>query len=357
MNKYLSDKIKAISFILMGLVVFLHAYNLKVNFSSGTGVIDQGINSFIQDFISQGLGRIAVPLFFTISGYLFFFNIKKGSFDEFVSKYKKRAKTLLLPYFLWSIFGLLLYLGLQSFPISASFFTNDLIVHQSPLQLLSKLTINPIPYQFWFIRDLILLIIVSPILYRLIVDYKFIPVIIFFVAWVFNFSLVIFSIESLLFFALGAYLSIEKIKLQNTDISRKQIIGIVTTWLIIVLIKTILMQLYPDLGRLIYLLKKSSIIVGIVALWLVYDLWAENKDISKTKVYHVFKYSFFLFAFHEPILTIFTKGFYHLLGLSEMSSLITYFLAPLITIIISILVASSLRRLVPRFYYLVTGGR
>ena len=85
MNKYLSDKLKAISFILMGMVVFLHSYNIKIKFASGTGIIKQGYNSFTQDFISNGVTRIAVPLFFTISGYLFFLSMKEAKLFFFPS--------------------------------------------------------------------------------------------------------------------------------------------------------------------------------------------------------------------------------------------------------------------------------
>ena len=109
MNTYLSDKLKVVSFISMMLVIFLHAYNLIVRLKTGPVVIDRGYNFFIQEFISQGLARIAVPLFFTISGYLFFLNLN-GTLNEFKEKYRTRTKTLLIPYLFWSASALLLCL-------------------------------------------------------------------------------------------------------------------------------------------------------------------------------------------------------------------------------------------------------
>lgn len=98
-DKYLSEKIKFVSFFSMILVVFLHSYNL------GEEIIEQssskkGFVFFVQYFISQGIARIAVPMFFLISGYLFFF-LKKGTFfNGYILSLQKKIKSLVLPFFL-----------------------------------------------------------------------------------------------------------------------------------------------------------------------------------------------------------------------------------------------------------------
>lgn len=59
------------------------------------------------DLYMQGLTRVivinAVPLFFFISGYLFF--LKK---DTYLNKWKKRFKSLVIPYIIWCIIGFLI---------------------------------------------------------------------------------------------------------------------------------------------------------------------------------------------------------------------------------------------------------
>ena len=122
MNKYLSIKLNVISFFSMVMVVFLHSYNVVVNLNTQNIELNRGYSSFFQDFFSQGITRIAVPLFFLISGYLFFLNIK-GAPGEFISKFKKRLKTIVLPYLFWSVWGLLLFFILQTLPQSKNFFT------------------------------------------------------------------------------------------------------------------------------------------------------------------------------------------------------------------------------------------
>jgi hypothetical protein len=69
--------------------VYVHAYTTQVALSSGQFGLDNtgtALN-FIRNFISQGLGRIAVPLFFLISGYLFFWN-----FSLTTESYLKKLK-------------------------------------------------------------------------------------------------------------------------------------------------------------------------------------------------------------------------------------------------------------------------
>lgn len=355
-NKFLSDKLKAISFLLMVMVVFLHSYNLKIKFTTGTELIEKGYNSFIQDLISQGITRIAVPLFFIISGYLFFLSFKRGSLPEFFSKYKKRSKTLVLPYLIWSIYGVLLFLILQLIPFSKPFFTNELITDYSVSKLLNRIFINPIPYQLWFIRDLIVLVFLSPILYWLIKYFKFYVISIFLITWFFQLNYLIFSNEALLFFALGAFFSIKKINIQKIKVKKQNILFCII-WVSLIIIKTLLVYINYENEWLIRIFHKLSIMVGIISIWLIYDIIFKKIDIAKTKYYQLFQYTFFLYAFHEPVLSIFKKAFYYILGHTELSSLLIYMLVPLVTISVSILIGFITRKIMPKYYYLMTGER
>lgn len=60
--------------------------------------------------LSQVVATIAVPLFFFISGYLFFCKIDKFDGRVYVGKLKKRARTLPIPYIFWNLFTILLIL-------------------------------------------------------------------------------------------------------------------------------------------------------------------------------------------------------------------------------------------------------
>ena len=125
-----------------------------------------GLNGFIQAFFCQGINRIASPLFFIISGYLFFVNLT-GQRSDFIRKVKKRFNTLIIPYLFWSLWGLLFYLVLQAFLPPSISFTRGLIMDWDFAKLMNTIFLDPIPYQLWYVRDLTVFALLSPLLYIL----------------------------------------------------------------------------------------------------------------------------------------------------------------------------------------------
>lgn len=63
---------------------------------------------------SNVIGRFSVPMFFIISGYLFFRN---GVFDTsiYIAKLRSRVNTLLIPYLLWNLIGFI-YFVIKHYP-------------------------------------------------------------------------------------------------------------------------------------------------------------------------------------------------------------------------------------------------
>ena len=104
MNTYLSNKLKILSLIAIILVIFIHSF---IENTTNNTLISQS-TAFLQYFISQGIARIAVPIFFIISGYLYFLSYKNTR-EKYMTKTKKRIRTLILPYLLISFLTLLCY--------------------------------------------------------------------------------------------------------------------------------------------------------------------------------------------------------------------------------------------------------
>lgn len=355
MNDYLSEKIKVLSFLLMIMVVCLHSYNLVVISVSGTTILNTGYSLFIQDFFSQGILRIAVPLFFIISGYLFFLKTT-GTLVEFKLKWRKKIKTLVLPYLFWSLWGLLFYCALQTIPQSKPFFTKELIRDYSGIQLLTTIFIKPIPYQLWFVRDLMVMVLLSPLIYTLIKYLQFFAVLILFGLWLFDIDLQVIANQALFFFVLGAYFSRYKSNLLLKDFSKKYWIY-TCIWLAIVLCRTILAYINFENTILLNIIYKVSILIGIPAIWSLYDFLFKNKKVSNYPFYFVTSFSFFLYVFHEPLLTIIKKVLFTLMGKGELASVSIYVIAPLLTIPMSIFIAYYLKQITPKFYQLITGER
>ena len=86
MTQYLSDKFKVLSLISIILVLYIHS-----GFHDYPNEIQGMIfNANLQNFISGMIGRCAVPLFYAISGYLFFTGLYGGRNANVVQNKEKR---------------------------------------------------------------------------------------------------------------------------------------------------------------------------------------------------------------------------------------------------------------------------
>jgi surface polysaccharide O-acyltransferase-like enzyme len=355
MDTYLSKKISVISFLSIILVVFIHSNNLTTRFLGSTQTLaGSDVNNFIQLFISNGVARIAVPLFFLISGYLFFFNFNP-TLNSFIVKYKKRFFSLFMPFLFWSIWGLLLYYILQLSPMSTPFFTNELIKDYSTKKIISTIFLNPIPVQLWFIQDLIKLTIASPLIYFYVSKTSYFSIVPFVLIWFFNININFLYINpmGILFFILGSFLSIKGIDVSLIIKKPKLVKSFLFLWLASLFITT-----YLSIKGISSLdcFCKLSIIIGLLAVWFNYDIFCENSWIEN-KVFYLSPYTFFIYASHEPILTIFKKIMLKIIAVSTYANLFVYVVAPILTIVFSITIGLILKKNTNLFYKIITGRR
>ncbi len=352
MTAYLSDKIKIISFFSILLVVFLHAYNLENAENPALPLYFGSALWCIEDFISYGLTRIAVPLFFLFSGFLFF--LGKDDKIDFAAKIRKRFRTLFVPFLLWSLLGIAFYFTLQSIPQTAVFFTKERIADFTPQKWLLTVFVHPIPYQLWFIRDLMLLVLLSPLWYYALKYLRiafFIPVV---ALWVYVTNDFQNSIEALLYFCLGGYLSLFRPQWPNVRFEQKAI-GLVLVWLGLLALKTALLRYGSDalLTRLVF---KLSIVAGILASWGLYDR-ISGSQANKDRLLQWCGFTFFIYAAHEPILTIFKKVLLIVFGKTSSGHAIVYFAAPVMAILAAVFIGFVLRKYFTVIYETLTGGR
>jgi surface polysaccharide O-acyltransferase-like enzyme len=169
------SRIDLLRFPLIVGVVFIHNYASAVHLAQG-GAIGLAHGSvwveFVRFFISQGVARVAVPLFFLISGYLFFYG--EWSWSRYIGKIERRASTLLIPFLFWNLLTLAVYATVQSIPQTAVYFAGTAWPPIRSFTLLDYINAlfgitvaNPISYQFWFIRDLMALVVLAPAIHFL----------------------------------------------------------------------------------------------------------------------------------------------------------------------------------------------
>ena len=121
---------------------------------------------------TKGICQIAVPCFFFISGYLFFNHLEKWRFDIWRGKMSRRVSTLLIPYVLWNLIAIVSFIlysylrtniGSLDSPIKIDY--HNLAVQLKDWFLGDKNSKMPIDYPLWFVRDLIVITILTPLIY------------------------------------------------------------------------------------------------------------------------------------------------------------------------------------------------
>lgn len=218
----ISRTIHVLRFPMLILIVLIHC-NLSYKSQSSLGNHD--IANGIMYFISECLCRGCVPLYFAISGYLFFQGIINFRWDFFIHKWHRRIKTLLRPYVLWNFIGFIIILLIHS-DIFKSFFPGLAPIEANFIYFLKCFWKVSDQYKFfepagspadstmWFLRDLMILNLLSPLIYIALkrAGKIFIALILlcFFCGiWVRITSL---SITGVLFYSIGAYVSLCKLK-------------------------------------------------------------------------------------------------------------------------------------------------
>jgi len=345
-----SLRLQLLRFPLIVGVVFIHAYTLATD-PADTIASASHLNEFIQTLISQELARCAVPLFFLMSGYLFFFGTE-WSTKNLKSKLQSRVRTLLVPFLFWNILVLLLFAAAQSHPKTEPFFSGKmtLIREYGIFDYFSAIFgINRFPasYQFWFIRDLMLLALLTPLFYQLLKKIPATFLTILLALWFISFGGN--ASESALFFILGAYFGINQ---QSLFLLDKHVKWMLPLYLAVVITNSIFTdtQVYPYM-------HKIGIMFGVpVFLYL-------TKAISKTtalkkSLISLSNVSFFVFAAHEPLLTVIRKISYKLMHPQDDGKILAiYFLSVTTTVIICVCLFFLLNRGFPRFTKIIAGGR
>ena len=345
MNNYY-DRFAILRFPLIVLVVYLHAGDMPFSRDELSNVAP-GWFLYVKDIVSDGLARSAVPLFFLISGFLLFFNFD-GSFKSYQLKIKSRIKTLLIPYFFWNLSVLVAFAIGQSLDFTSRFFTGHIgmIADFGVFDYLNAflgLDGYPISYQFWFIRDLMILVLCSWVIGKFVNIYLCIALLI---------AILVSSdpdgtswLSSFFYFYLGGLFAKEPSMLNKI---RKLF------FLILPVYASLLVVLILGYTFILIDLRSLVVLLGVV----LFVTWAINKKRDRTfdSLMAFGGYSFFVFAVHEPTLTVLKKLIYFVSAGSE-GLMVAYFFAPVAAIGIGVGSYLVLRRLAPGFLATISGGR
>lgn len=345
MKSYTSTKIRKLSALSILMVIYIHMYYTEGH--------TMRYLSFVEGFIGGGLCKIAVPLFYIISGY-FFFRSMDGGISTIKKKLLKRCRTLLVPYIIANILTFIFYFCLSLIALKVPAIDNVVnfdviseVKHLGVLGTLKFVFINPpIAFQLWFVRDLMCIMLISPIIYPIINRIpkgKLFPMLLL-VIYVFchDYPLV----TALVWFTLGGYISICHFDVEYTA----------PYWTVFLFISIyISLAFFNSTGFTSVNMSIYIPMAGIPAIWFLYDIFT-RKEIAHNNEWEVAKYSFFIYLIHEPLLNIFKK-LPLLIERSETSLIIYYLSIPIIFYQLGCLLGKLLSKIFPKAYYIYTGSR
>lgn len=220
----LSPVISNLRFPLALMVVYIHSFGFGECDLSDLNILhlsSYDIYNIVRTLISRVICQIAVPLFFFFSGYLFFLKLETWNWETYKTKISKRFFTLLIPYIIWNtirFFSNSYFSDTSLSDFSLTSFWHDGYVDAGGYTNWFGTVISishPIHVAFWFIRDLIVLVLLSPAIYYIL--RKAGTLFVIFLLFCFLSSIwPTFpgqSIRSVFFFTFGAFICIRKIDL------------------------------------------------------------------------------------------------------------------------------------------------
>ena len=363
-----SKRITSLRFFLAILVVFMHntftadiiAKNVKYG-GFDTLFCPNKFSVWVQYIISFGLGWCAVPLFFVFAAYL---QARKNY--SYGTLLKKKVKTLFLPYILWitiylfyKIFGKII-LGKVIPSILAnpdksvfSWGMKDWIAHiigygnYLGLNIPDNCPLASGP--FWFLRDLMILVLISPVLNYIIKKFPIGTFIFISFLYLTRIPIYFVSEEALFFYSVGLYWGTFNIKLLET-IDK-------ISWLEIIII-----FLFILVGRRTFLpgrgFKSEMTIISCVLVLKLSAVFIKNEKFFEITKYFS-TYSFFLYAIHEPALRYLLQTIW--LRFFPMKNaffcLFECFGVGILIVLIGTAIGIGLRKVCPPLFSLLNGGR
>lgn len=351
MNKNESTTLNIARFVMMLAVVFFHGYTSVQMYND---IMAMPVYHCVIKIFGLQFGELGVPAFFSISGYLFFYGYKQ-TFHCYKSKLQRRFFSLFIPYIFWNLAFLIVFYIVESIPLIRELFNEGReLVHDYTGEDFFKAfwaenrTGKPFQSQLWFVRNLLVLMVCSPIIYYLINKGKSMFVMVLAIIWFFG-AQWYNEVNTVFFFSLGAYFSVRGKSLIGTF---NQYRGpIVFIFILFVLLDLLFMYAHANhwIHRAVLLLGTPFVIT--VISWMV-----ERNIIRDIKF--LTASSFFVYVVHDPMLRFIRKfSLKYLNHESDWQLIVGYFGAIFVDLTIVYVLYWLLSRYAPKFLGLISGGR
>ncbi len=345
--------------LIVGLV-FLHygSYpNAPISPFSGVAVNGFEVATFINSFVLFFFFSV-VPLLSMVSGWLFF-SFHERAATEIGSRIRRRFVSLYVPLVLWNLLYVVLLYILFTVDRGNSLL-GDLNIDFAtarPTQYINAvfaLTQHPVGFQFWFVRDLFVTVLVSPLLWMLLRSAPRAGGVALALIWIADFDLwIFFRTDVLFFFYLGGLVRLRGIPL---EISPRVTASFLIAYLLLVTLRTLAPYAIDDNQQLLDLATKLMRLVGVVACWGVFQSMALSVTGSSIARYGGF--AFFLHAIHFPLIGAVKVLLWSLVpDQTQVWMVVHYAASVLLTVALGMGIGLLLARCAPKQFAFLNGGR
>ena len=238
--------------------------------------------------------QVCVPVYFLISGYLFFLNVPDSpDYPFFTHKYKSRIHTLFIPYIIGNLVVIVMFFFAERYLGGIMSGTNRAISDYSFKELLQSLWYQqnndgPINEVLWFIRELMVMVLLSPLFYWLIKKTNYWCLIVLLLYYILDCSRPIPGLRpvALYFFSLGAFFSIKE----------KDVIDSLSKYSLFFALSYLILFLLAVCTESIYL-EKLSVTVGVPLIIISASSFVKRKGVHIEKKW--ITATFFLYIYHN----------------------------------------------------------
>ncbi len=340
---YFWKKKTILSFAAILFIVAIH--NSATNQYQITEDLFTNTTWFIRNLFAYGIGSIAVPFFFFISGLTFFRNYKPKLYKQ---KMISRINTLLIPYLIWNLVGIIFAILYTFTPLSNIISGREQIV-LNPENIFQGIFFYKYNYHFWFMYSLIVFVILTPFFHILLskkwLGITFIPI--FLCLPLISDSFLHISLSSIVFYYLGCFIGRYYLEIFTT---KKSLLFSVLSGITALLLLIIKMLSIYHIITLPTVISQLLLIILLLAIWFFADIFITKRKAPK------FTDEFFpVYTIHPYIIAVIVKIIILIAPHTSYMLLINEVFSTILTMIITTACVYCWHKVLPKTYSIFFG--
>ena len=343
--EYFWKKKTVLSFLAAGLIVAIHN-SATMQFTVPTDGFS-GVADFLHKFFAYGLGGVAVPFFFFVSGIALFRNYRPSLYKE---KMRSRFRSLVIPYLIWNMVGILFAILYTWTPLSRIVSGRELF-EPTISNVLGGIFLHKYNFHFWFMFDLIVYVVLTPAI-DIMTRKKWssgILLVLLLILPAIKGEFLTINLSFTVFYALGCVVG--RHYLGEVKVARPKAVSGACGVVAIAVLVVRMLDIY-GVVKITTVVAQGLLLLLLLALFVAADLW-----VRKAKPRKIYEEFFPVYVLHPYIISVIVKVFHLLAPENSAILLLAEVAGTVITIVVAVWVVRVWHKKWPRFYGISFLGR